>query len=69
MLVQIKMQSVITCPVCQHAKAETIPSDACLYFYECEACHIVMRPNPGECCVFCSYGTVPCAFTCGRISN
>ncbi|EPX7158509.1 GDCCVxC domain-containing (seleno)protein [Pseudomonas aeruginosa] len=19
-----------------------------------------MRPNPGDCCVFCSFGSVPC---------
>ena len=37
-----------------------MPSDACQWLYECEACHEILRPEPGECCVFCSYGTVPC---------
>ena len=23
-------------------------------------CHEVLKPQPGDCCVFCSYGSVPC---------
>ncbi len=30
------------------------------FFYECEACRAVMRPESGDCCVFCSYGSVKC---------
>lgn len=56
----IQLTSVISCPQCGHAKAETMPTDACLFFYECEGCKTVLRPKPGDCCVFCSYGTVPC---------
>ncbi|PVY57407.1 hypothetical protein C8D04_2692 [Simplicispira sp. 125] len=37
-----------------------MPTDACQWFYECEECHTVLRPKPGDCCVFCSYGSVPC---------
>ncbi len=37
-----------------------MPTDACQWFYECEQCHSVLKPLPGECCVFCSYGTQPC---------
>ena len=37
-----------------------MPSDACQYFYECTGCHTLLRPKPGDCCVFCSYGSVPC---------
>ena len=53
-------QSLITCPKCGAAKLETMPSDACQYFYECTGCGTVLRPNPGDCCVFCSFGSVPC---------
>jgi hypothetical protein len=56
------MESIIICPECGHSRAETLPVDSSVYSYECTACHIVMRPEPGECCVFCSYGTVPCPF-------
>ncbi|HVH76279.1 MAG TPA: GDCCVxC domain-containing (seleno)protein [Stellaceae bacterium] len=53
-------RSVITCPSCGAAKAETMPLDACSYFYECGGCGVVLRPKPGDCCVFCSYGSMPC---------
>ena len=53
-------QSTITCPVCGTAKAETMPTNACQFFYDCSGCAAVLRPKPGDCCVFCSYGDVPC---------
>jgi hypothetical protein len=37
-----------------------MPADACLFFYECTACGAVLRPRPGDCCVFCSYADRPC---------
>ena len=52
--------STITCPMCGTAKAETMLTDACLFFYECTGCGAFLRPKPGDCCVFCSYGSVPC---------
>lgn len=54
------LASVLTCPECGHAKRELMPTDACQFFYECERCHAVLRPKPGDCCVFCSYGSVKC---------
>ncbi len=54
------LTSVLTCPACGFRKEETMPTDACLYFYECTACRALLRPRPGDCCVFCSYGTVKC---------
>lgn len=54
------LESVLTCPHCGCARAETMPTDACLYFYECTGCGARLRPQPGDCCVFCSYGTVQC---------
>ena len=57
---QITLTSTLTCPVCGTATAMTMPTDACQFFLDCPACGIVLRPNPGDCCVFCSYGDVPC---------
>lgn len=57
---QIILASVLTCPACSRSKSETMPIDACQWFYECEHCHAVLKPKPGDCCVYCSYGTVPC---------
>ncbi|MGD9536726.1 MAG: GDCCVxC domain-containing (seleno)protein [Alphaproteobacteria bacterium] len=53
-------RSEIACPSCGHRKVEEMPWDACQFFYECEGCKILLRPRPGDCCVFCSYGSVPC---------
>lgn len=56
----MELLSTITCPICGHKKEETMPVDACQYFYECESCHSRLKPKEGDCCVFCSYGTVKC---------
>jgi hypothetical protein len=50
----------LTCPQCGARHSEAMPCDACIYFYECTACGAVLRPKPGDCCVFCAYGSVPC---------
>ena len=55
-----QLESVLTCPECGHAKSEVMPTDACQFFYECERCKTVSRPKAGDCCVFCSYGSVKC---------
>ncbi|WP_299727549.1 GDCCVxC domain-containing (seleno)protein [uncultured Tateyamaria sp.] len=55
-----ELHSTLTCPQCGHSKAEVMPTDACQWFYECEGCRVVLKPQAGDCCVYCSYGTVPC---------
>jgi len=57
---ELVLQSTLTCPQCGHAKEETMPTDACQWFYECENCKVLLRPKAGDCCVFCSYGTNEC---------
>ena len=52
--------SVITCPECGYSKEEEMPENACQYFYKCSNCSIILRPKKGDCCVYCSFGTVPC---------
>jgi hypothetical protein len=52
--------SVITCPSCGAARREEMPTDACQFFYECAGCGTVLKPRRGDCCVFCSYGSVKC---------
>jgi hypothetical protein len=53
-------ESTITCPSCGHRSIERMPVDACRFFYDCKGCGARLKPRPGDCCVFCSYGTVPC---------
>lgn len=56
----IETGSAITCPHCGHTRDETMPTDACQWYYDCAGCGALLKPRPGDCCVFCSYGTVPC---------
>ncbi len=53
-------QSTLTCPECGHMKTETLSTDVCQFFYDCEGCKAVLKPLSGDCCVFCSYGDVAC---------
>jgi hypothetical protein len=59
-MTEVVLQSTLTCPACGHVKEETMPTDACQWFYECEHCKAVLRPKAGDCCVFCSYGSHKC---------
>ncbi|HEY6940084.1 GDCCVxC domain-containing (seleno)protein [Dokdonella sp.] len=54
------LTSTLTCPHCGHATVETMPTDACLFFFDCSQCGAFLKPKAGDCCVFCSYGDVPC---------
>lgn len=56
----VELKSTITCPYCGHRKTELMPTNACEFFYECENCRTRLRPLEGDCCVYCSYGTVKC---------
>jgi transcription elongation factor Elf1 len=56
----IQLESTLTCPRCAHQATETMPADACQFFYDCKSCGERLKPKPGDCCVFCSYGSVPC---------
>lgn len=57
---EIRLKSEITCPNCGHKKVEEMPTNACQFFYECENCKTVLKPKESDCCVYCSFGTVPC---------
>jgi len=54
------LESVITCPKCGASRKESMPTNFCLYFYDCKGCGAALRPKAGDCCVFCSYGSVKC---------
>lgn len=56
------LTSTIRCPRCGGEREERMPTDACQFFYECTHCGVVLQPLPGDCCVFCSYGTAPCPY-------
>lgn len=57
---EVVLRSTLTCPACRNSAEESMPTDACLFFWDCPACGALIRPLSGHCCVFCSYGNVPC---------
>ena len=56
----VELISVLTCPECGGMSSETMAMDACQYYYECRHCGALLKSLPGDCCVFCSFGSVPC---------
>jgi hypothetical protein len=56
----MQFESTLTCPQCHHQAVEPMPVDACQFFYVCKGCGEKLKPLAGDCCVFCSYGSVPC---------
>ena len=54
------LEAEITCAKCGFRKTETMPTDSCQFFYECSACGALLRAKAGDCCVYCSYGSVKC---------
>lgn len=56
----VTLISTITCPKCGFASKETMAIDACQFFYECKGCGAMLKPIAGDCCVYCSYGDMPC---------
>lgn len=57
---ELILETRISCPSCGHQQLEEMPQNACVHFYECRGCGRLLRPRPGDCCVFCSYGSVKC---------
>lgn len=56
----IVIDSTLTCPVCGFAEQVAMPTEACQIRYQCVHCGETLRPWPGDCCIHCSYGSVPC---------
>jgi len=56
----IELISELTCPECGRTSSETMSVDNCQYYYECRHCGVLLKPLQGVCCVFCSYGSIPC---------
>ena len=57
---KVELNSEITCPKCGHKSVETMPTDSCQWFYQCNGCKEILKPINDDCCVYCSYGSVKC---------
>jgi hypothetical protein len=56
----IETSATITCPHCGGREEVSMPTDACQIRYICPRCGALLRPLPGDCCVFCSYASHRC---------
>ncbi len=56
----VESTSRVTCPACGDQRVQVMPEVSCLLAYTCPACGEVLRPAEGDCCIFCTYGSVPC---------
>ncbi len=57
---EIAIESVLTCPECGFQSRETMPTSTCQIVIHCGNCGASLRAKDGDCCVFCSYGSIPC---------
>ena len=55
-----RLESTVQCPECGFRSIERMPTDYCLVRYGCKNCGYIMTPTEGKCCIFCSFGDVPC---------
>jgi hypothetical protein len=53
-------EASITCPECGLVSVEEMPWNACVHLYKCRGCGATLTPQPGDCCVFCSYSDSLC---------
>lgn len=56
----MQLESKLRCPDCGHERVEHMPQDACQFFYDCTGRGTRLKLKAGDCCEFCSYGSVPC---------
>jgi hypothetical protein len=59
-MTSVQLESVLTCPRCRGQSSQTMPTNACIFFFDCPHCGWLLKPNAGDCCVFCSFGSVKC---------
>ncbi|HEY2153080.1 MAG TPA: GDCCVxC domain-containing (seleno)protein [Vicinamibacterales bacterium] len=57
-----ELEVTITCPQCGHQAHERMPTDRCVYFFDCRGCGALLKPKARDCCVYCSYGDKRCPF-------
>ncbi|WP_428984160.1 GDCCVxC domain-containing (seleno)protein [Ralstonia psammae] len=56
----VVLESVLTRPHCGSAKRDLMPRRPCLFYWGCPQWRTLLRPKPRDCCLFCSFGSVPC---------
>ena len=59
-IIEITTRAILTCPTCGTYQSAEMPTDVCQFFYECVSCKTILKPEAGDCCVFCSYADTLC---------
>ena len=59
-MIDIQLQSTITCLQCHQKNIEQMPTNYCQYILKCPNCKNKLKSKEGDCCVYCSYGSVKC---------
>ena len=54
------LDSIVTCPHCSRPHEARMAEDSCKISADCPSCGREIRPKAGQCCVYCSWGSVPC---------
>src|SRR6266852_1452367 len=44
----MQLKSTLTCPKCGHQSVETMPTNACQFFYDCKGCGERLKPRAGD---------------------
>ena len=57
---QVKKYSVLKCAGCGFTQEFEMPLYASRKHFYCSNCNAVHESKSDECCIYCSYGTVPC---------
>ena len=57
---ELVLECSVTCPECGAVFAARMPDAEEVVSLSCPTCERVIKPEPGDCCVFCSHGSVPC---------
>ena len=60
------LAAAIICPLCGVETEAAMPKDTCQFFWDCPTCGGLVRPKPGDCCVFCSYADRRCPSAAGN---
>jgi len=55
------LTSILSCPLCRRTSEEIVPPDTWIRRHRCRLCSKDFAAKPGDCCVFCSYGSVRCS--------
>ena len=57
----MRLELMLTCPKCGHQAVETMPTDACQFFYECKGCGEILKRLAGDCwrVLLLRFGSLP----------